>query len=196
MKGLLLSVGLMALSSAASAADETFDVTFTASDFTSEFGQPAVDPVNGSFQITLDPTKTYLDATAGITFQTLNLALSYPLSFDYSPAGTVDSDPGELVVGGTNDGAARIVFNPPTNDFWLQVPNFFSTHDFQQLGYSQSSTGTESLFFTTDATGTVGVTLVTTGGVPEPSTWAMMALGFAGLGFLGYCKTRSDNALA
>ena len=35
-----------------------------------------------------------------------------------------------------------------------------------------------------------------TGGVPEPSTWAMMALGFAGLGFLGYRKTRRDNALA
>jgi hypothetical protein len=33
-------------------------------------------------------------------------------------------------------------------------------------------------------------------GVPEPSTWAMMALGFAGLGFLGYRKTRSGNALA
>jgi hypothetical protein len=32
--------------------------------------------------------------------------------------------------------------------------------------------------------------------VPEPSTWAMMALGFAGLGFLGYRKTRGDNALA
>jgi hypothetical protein len=32
--------------------------------------------------------------------------------------------------------------------------------------------------------------------VPEASTWAMMALGFAGLGLLGYRKTRSDNALA
>jgi hypothetical protein len=32
--------------------------------------------------------------------------------------------------------------------------------------------------------------------IPEPSTWVMMALGFAGLGFLGYRKTRSDNALA
>jgi PEP-CTERM motif len=30
--------------------------------------------------------------------------------------------------------------------------------------------------------------------VPEPSTWAMMALGFAGLGFLGYRKTRSALA--
>ncbi|HEY6735085.1 MAG TPA: PEP-CTERM sorting domain-containing protein, partial [Roseiarcus sp.] len=28
-----------------------------------------------------------------------------------------------------------------------------------------------------------------TPGAPEPSTWAMMFLGFAGLGFLGYRKT-------
>jgi hypothetical protein len=32
--------------------------------------------------------------------------------------------------------------------------------------------------------------------VPEPSTWAMMALGFGWLGLVGYRKTRSDNALA
>jgi hypothetical protein len=32
--------------------------------------------------------------------------------------------------------------------------------------------------------------------VPEPSTWALMGLGFAALGLLGYRKTRSDNALA
>jgi hypothetical protein len=32
--------------------------------------------------------------------------------------------------------------------------------------------------------------------VPEPSTWAMMALGFGLLGLVGYRKTRSDNALA
>jgi PEP-CTERM motif len=30
--------------------------------------------------------------------------------------------------------------------------------------------------------------------VPEPSTWVMMALGFAGLGLLGYRKTRSALA--
>jgi hypothetical protein len=33
-----------------------------------------------------------------------------------------------------------------------------------------------------------------TPGVPEPSTWAMMALGFAGLGLLGYRRTRSAFA--
>jgi hypothetical protein len=39
-------------------------------------------------------------------------------------------------------------------------------------------------------------TITVTSDVPEPSTWAMMALGFGLMGFLGYRKTRSDNALA
>jgi hypothetical protein len=33
-----------------------------------------------------------------------------------------------------------------------------------------------------------------TGGVPESSTWAMMLLGFAGLGFAGYHKAREPRA--
>ena len=32
--------------------------------------------------------------------------------------------------------------------------------------------------------------------VPEPSTWAMMVLGFAGLGFAGYRKARKTVAIA
>jgi hypothetical protein len=32
------------------------------------------------------------------------------------------------------------------------------------------------------------------GSVPEPSTWAMMLLGFAGLGFAGYRRTRNAGA--
>jgi hypothetical protein len=41
-------------------------------------------------------------------------------------------------------------------------------------------------FFQSDVEGTV----------PEPSTWAMMLLGFAGLGFFGYRKARPTKALA
>jgi hypothetical protein len=33
-------------------------------------------------------------------------------------------------------------------------------------------------------------------GVPEPSTWAMMLLGFAGLGFAAYRKSRTKTTLA
>jgi hypothetical protein len=32
--------------------------------------------------------------------------------------------------------------------------------------------------------------------VPEPSTWAMMILGFAGLGFAGYRRTRKAVSIA
>ena len=40
-------------------------------------------------------------------------------------------------------------------------------------------------------TGDVGGMTGTLSAVPEPSTWAMMLLGFAGLGFAGYRKARS-----
>ncbi len=33
-------------------------------------------------------------------------------------------------------------------------------------------------------------------GVPEPSTWAMMLLGFAGLSFVGYWRSRKLNSIA
>jgi hypothetical protein len=35
-----------------------------------------------------------------------------------------------------------------------------------------------------------------TPGTPEPSTWAMMLLGFAGLGFLGYRQTAKARLAA
>ena len=35
-----------------------------------------------------------------------------------------------------------------------------------------------------------------TASTPEPSTWAMMVLGFAGLGFAGYRKSRKTVAIA
>jgi hypothetical protein len=38
-----------------------------------------------------------------------------------------------------------------------------------------------------------GIVITQVAAVPEPSTWAMLLLGFCGLGFLGY---RRGNALA
>ncbi len=42
----------------------------------------------------------------------------------------------------------------------------------------------------------VGFSGSVTGAVPEPSTWAMMLLGFAGLGFAAYRKRSAITALA
>ena len=45
----------------------------------------------------------------------------------------------------------------------------------------------------TEGGGTFSVSAIASG-VPEPSTWAMMLLGFGGLGFLAYRKARTGDA--
>jgi len=73
-------------------------VTFTASGFTSAFGEPVpTDPVTGSFTITFDPTQTYVDQTVGITLNSLNISLGSTLAFDYSPTANSHGDADELV---------------------------------------------------------------------------------------------------
>ena len=65
----------------------------------------------------------------------------------------------------------------------------FALNQFQNVTTSEgpltiSSSG-DVLFYTT------GASLI-----PEPSTWAMMLLGSAGLGFVGYRKTRKAVSIA
>ena len=195
--------GLLALCGAAPAyaAVVTDYVTFSATGFTSPFGLAVpTDPVTGSFTITFDPTQTYTDDTAGITGGKVNLALDSAFSFDYSPTGNSNGSADELVVGGLADGAAAVTFNPPTNDFLIHIDTFTTAPTFQQLLYSQTGlppNDNGALFYTdlpNSGSGTVTVTPVTPG-IPEPSTWAMLLLGFAGLGFVGYRRTKK-SALA
>jgi hypothetical protein len=170
-------------------------VTFTASGFTSAFGQPVpTDPVTGSFTITFDPTQTYVDQTIGITLKSLNISLGSALAFDYSPTANTNGDADELVVGGLQAGAGSVFLSPTVfDDFYLHILTYSSTPTFQQVGYTTSSATADSNYFFTDlpdsGAGSVTVTPITPGGVPEPSTWAMMLAGFAGLGFLGYRQT-------
>jgi hypothetical protein len=60
--------------------------------------------------------------------------------------------------------------------------------------------GNGGIYFATDIigangnTGNVGAnSFTTTGAVPEPSTWAMLLLGFAGLGYAAYRKTKTER---
>jgi len=164
-------------------------VEFSASDFETDVGSsPApVDPVTGSFTISFDPTLSYTDETAGITLSpgSLNIALGSTLSFSYN-APTSMLPVTTLVVGGISDGAQQVFVDPSTDDFWLFINDFATAPSFSQVGYSQTSVSAANLWDT--HSGSVTVTPVT-GGVPEPSTWAMMLAGFAGLGLLGYRKT-------
>ena len=161
----------------------TDTVTFTASGFTSNYGQPVpTSPVTGSFTITFDPTLMYTDATAGITLNSLNITLGSQLSFDYSPTANVNNLAGQLVVGGTSQGANQIGISPSTNDFYLQINNFAATPVFNAFGYSQTSTGTNSFFYTTSPTSGSATVTPVVGGVPEPATWALMIAGFGLVG--------------
>jgi hypothetical protein len=45
-----------------------------------------------------------------------------------------------------------------------------------------------------DGSGGFGFDFALGGAVPEPSTWAMMLLGFAGLGYAGYRRAREPRA--
>jgi hypothetical protein len=165
-------------------------VTFSASSFETDVGSdPApVNPVTGSFTISFDPTLSYTDETAGITLTpgSLNIALGSTLSFSYN-APTSMLPATTLVVGGISDGAQMVQYMPSTDDFWLFINTFATAPSFDQVGYSQTAVSSENLF--DSISGSVVVTPITPGGVPEPSTWAMMLAGFAGLGFLGYRQT-------
>jgi hypothetical protein len=70
-----------------------------------------------------------------------------------------------------------------------------------------SGYATSSFFGVIDTTGFNGVQLTAAdaedvlnvngvSSVPEPSAWAMMLLGFAGLGFLGFRRSRQPVAIS
>jgi hypothetical protein len=176
-------------------------VYFSGAGFTSAFGNPVpVDPVTGTFFITFDPTQTYTDETSGITLNSLNIGLDSALSFDYSPTGNANGAADELVVGGLEDGASSISLGSTGADFYLHIFTFLADATYGQIGYSPNSGGENntSYFYTPalddglPAPGVVGSVMVIPHGpppaAPEPSTWAMMLVGFTGIGFLAYRK--------
>ena len=124
----------------------TYDISFSANTFqVGAGGNPApVDPVTGEVIITFDPTVAVTDSTANIRRDSLNIKLGSAISFSYDP--TMDN--GLLTIGGINDGAGSIIYNPSTNDFWLFIENFTTTPTFDQLGYTQTSVSSDNLFYT------------------------------------------------
>jgi len=192
--GAALALGATA---GAHAALVTDFVAFSGAGFTSAFGNPVpVSPVTGHFTITFDPTQTYTDDTAGIVLNSLAIGLDSPLSFDYSPTGNGNGAADELVVGGLETGAGAITLGSTGADFYLHIFTFSTDPTYGQIGYSPNSGGAPntSYFYTPTnpdglpAEGVVGSVTVTpvTPSVPEPSTWAMMLLGFTGLGYAAY----------
>jgi hypothetical protein len=78
-----------------------------------------------------------------------------------------------------SNGDITAVGNPPVTP----GPNFYGV----VVGYTDPING-----FTPDYTSANGLVFA----APEPSTWAMMVLGFAGLGFAGYRASRKAATIA
>jgi hypothetical protein len=71
-----------------------------------------------------------------------------------------------------------------------------STYDNQTFASLGVTPGTYEYTWGTGANQNFTLQIGPTAAVPEPSTWAMMLVGFAGLGFFGYRASRKGAALA
>ena len=82
---------------------------------------------------------------------------------------------------------------------WNGISNHFAgpiTFDIAGISISDFVANSDGFIAVADVlgnkgTGDVGGKIGTIVGTPEPSTWAMMLLGFAGLGFAGYRKAKT-----
>lgn len=132
-----------------------------------------VDPVTGSFAVSLDPSQTYVDQTAGLAIKSLNLSVSSPFGFNYSPIS------GMLILGATQNGVAGL--SSLTYDFTLLIDHFLTAPQFFALDYIQ---GGASGYFGDRFHGMVVVNQLSVQDVqdiPEPITLSLFGVGFAGL---------------
>jgi hypothetical protein len=78
-------------------------------------------------------------------------------------------------------------------NFDLDIPPNGSTTDWLMVVTNAQEVRSGNLSFIDEGTATVSGYAPN---VPEPSTWAMLCLGFAGIGVLGFAKRRRDSRFA
>jgi hypothetical protein len=118
-------------------------------------------------------------------------SIVFPVGSPFSAAGLSSATPfgtfnhGVDMTGG--NGAAGSKHGPL--DFTI---NGITTADFI-TGSGGDFFAADLIFLSSGKTGTVAAGTLVMAGVPEPSTWAMMILGFAGIGFTGYRRSRKST---
>jgi hypothetical protein len=208
--GALALAGVFAVTSA-QAAVLTVDLNDYASGVNSPAGQTlatmTVTDLSGggvSVSFALDSPATFFASTGGghIT-AAFNLDTSITAG---DITDTTPSSPGFGIVipvtgvpGGTGSGFGD--FTAGLQGDWNGTSNHFAgpiTFDVSGISVSDFVANSKGYFAVADAlgninTGDIGGKIGTIVGTPEPSTWAMMLLGFAGLGFAGYRKAQGGR---
>jgi len=157
-------------------------------------GSGAIDPTGLTFLDTAQDRGAVVPKSATIITGPLSPDEYYtgftgPTSFGSGFGATASSSSGDIV--GVGFGFIGIDFLDLLSVPLGYVPNSalsdISTYDTQTFSSLGATPGTYE--WTWGSGANQNFTLVI-GEVPEPSTWAMMLLGFAGLGFSGYRRTR------
>jgi hypothetical protein len=147
-------------------------------------------PGNGSDYL-IDLTGTSDHAPYEAVSQTIATTpgATYQLTFDL----------GSAIQWGIQDGVT--VSAGATSETFTSTNDGTSTNNWESEVLDFTASGTSTLITLAGASGSqyigvdnVSVLATSVPGTPEPSTWAMMLLGFAGLAFAGYRRAREPRA--
>jgi PEP-CTERM motif len=100
---------------------------------------------------------------------------------------------GYNIIGADLTAANFLQFDPTTDTFGTGTPNF--NGDPVEFGLTQIFGAGSAEIITADYANLSFAINGGAGTVPEPSTWAMMLIGFVGLGFAGYRRTRKAASI-
>ncbi len=198
---LAVSIGLALFNSA-----NANPITYTVADQLAGIGTAGYSDLYGS--ITTDGTLGTLSQTNIIDWSlTVN-----DNSKQYSLLGPLSGNTSGLVLGGTDLSATPTSLLFDFSDTNLGVLSFFLDHISPRLDViiwwltyngSNGSCGSQTCIRITDyselmenyGSGSIfgDTPIATVAATPEPSTWAMMLIGFAGIGFMAYRRNRKQN---